>query len=102
MSDARVGLETGPLAVWLWNELREHDLPVICLDARHPTSRERCSPNGRACLSPNAVRHGFSTYPSVLPPGQYLRLPTTAKIPGGSRLLKSVGPMCTWSTAFSK
>ena len=32
---ARVGLETGPLAVWLWNELREHDLPVICLDARH-------------------------------------------------------------------
>ena len=31
----RVGLETGPLAVWLWNELRDRQLPVVCLDARH-------------------------------------------------------------------
>jgi transposase len=31
----RVGLETGPLAVWLWNELHARALPVICLDARH-------------------------------------------------------------------
>src|SRR5918995_3550259 len=32
---ARVGLETGPMAVWLWNELHARALPVICLDARH-------------------------------------------------------------------
>ncbi|MDF1587000.1 IS110 family transposase, partial [Marinimicrococcus flavescens] len=31
----RLGMETGPLAVWLWNELRALDLPVICMDARH-------------------------------------------------------------------
>lgn len=31
----RVGLETGPLAVWLWNELRAFGLPAICIDARH-------------------------------------------------------------------
>ena len=33
----RVGLETGPMAVWLWNELHARALPVVCLDARHAT-----------------------------------------------------------------
>jgi transposase len=31
----RLGLETGPLAVWLFGALRRCGLPVICLDARH-------------------------------------------------------------------
>jgi transposase len=31
----RVGMETGPLAVWLWNELHDKELPIICLDSRH-------------------------------------------------------------------
>jgi transposase len=31
----RIGLETGPLAVWLFGALRQDGLPVICLDARH-------------------------------------------------------------------
>jgi transposase len=31
----RVGLETGPMAVWLWNELHARALPAVCLDARH-------------------------------------------------------------------
>ena len=32
---ARIGLETGPTATWLWHELRALGLPVICIDARH-------------------------------------------------------------------
>jgi transposase len=29
----RVGMETGPLAVWLWNELTTRRVPIVCLDA---------------------------------------------------------------------
>ena len=32
---ARIVLETGSLACWLWHELRGRNFPVICLDARH-------------------------------------------------------------------
>jgi transposase len=32
---ARVGLETGATATWLWSELTERGLPVIRIDARH-------------------------------------------------------------------
>ena len=32
---ARVGMETGPLAIWLWHSLRALDVPVDCLHARH-------------------------------------------------------------------
>ena len=31
----RIGLESGPLSAWHWQELRKLDLPVVCLDARH-------------------------------------------------------------------
>jgi len=31
----RVGLESGPTSVWLWRELAQRGLPVICIDARH-------------------------------------------------------------------
>jgi transposase len=31
----RVGMETGPLAVWLYHSLRELGLPLDCIDARH-------------------------------------------------------------------
>ncbi len=31
----RVGLEAGPTSTWLWRELQEYGLPVICIDARH-------------------------------------------------------------------
>jgi transposase len=31
----RVGLETGPTATWLWSELKQRGLPIICIDARH-------------------------------------------------------------------
>jgi hypothetical protein len=30
-----IDLETGPTATWLWTELRQLGLPVICIDARH-------------------------------------------------------------------
>lgn len=41
----RVGMETGPLAVWLWNELRDRGLPIICLDARHAHAALKMRPN---------------------------------------------------------
>ena len=31
----RVGMESGPTSVWLWRELAQRGLPVICIDARH-------------------------------------------------------------------
>jgi transposase len=33
--DARVGMETGPLAVWLYHSLHELDISVDCIHARH-------------------------------------------------------------------
>jgi len=27
--------ETGPTATWLWTEVKQLGLPVICIDARH-------------------------------------------------------------------
>src|SRR5262245_41259089 len=34
-SDARVGIETGPLTPWLVHALRAASLAVICVEARH-------------------------------------------------------------------
>ena len=31
----RIGLESGPTSTWLWRELDQRGLPVICIDARH-------------------------------------------------------------------
>jgi transposase len=31
----RIGLETGPTSTWLWTELKQLGLPVVCIDARH-------------------------------------------------------------------
>lgn len=32
----RICFETGAMASWLWHELRRVELPVVCIDARHP------------------------------------------------------------------
>ena len=47
---ARVGLETGPMAVWLWNELHARGLPVICLDARYVHAALKVQPNNTNVL----------------------------------------------------
>ncbi|GJE14605.1 IS110 family transposase [Methylobacterium longum] len=31
----KVGIETGPLTVWLWHALNERGVPIVCLHARH-------------------------------------------------------------------
>ncbi|HKE41825.1 MAG TPA: IS110 family transposase [Casimicrobiaceae bacterium] len=31
----RIGMETGPLAIWLWHRLRDLGLPIDCIHARH-------------------------------------------------------------------
>lgn len=41
----RVGMETGPLAVWLWNALTERQVPIICMDARHASGVLKMMPN---------------------------------------------------------
>ena len=41
----KVGMETGPLAVWLWNELRTRGLSIVCLDARHASAALAMMPN---------------------------------------------------------
>lgn len=41
----RVGMETGPLAVWLWNALTARGLPIVCLDARHANGVLKMMPN---------------------------------------------------------
>jgi transposase len=41
----RVGMETGPLAVWLWNELHDRGVPIVCLDARHAHGVLKMRPN---------------------------------------------------------
>lgn len=42
---AKLGMETGPLAVWLWNELSKRGLPILCLDARHASAALSMMPN---------------------------------------------------------
>jgi transposase len=32
---ARIGMETGPLSIWLWHSLRNLGIPVSCIHARH-------------------------------------------------------------------
>jgi hypothetical protein len=69
----RIGLETGPTATWLWSELKQLGLPVICIDARHaravlkmqinksdrndaPASPASCRPAGlRRCGSRTSI-----------------------------------------------
>lgn len=41
----KVGMETGPLAVWLWNALTARQVPIVCLDARHASGVLKMMPN---------------------------------------------------------
>ena len=41
----RAGMETGPLAVWLWNELNRRTVPIVCMDARHANAALSIMPN---------------------------------------------------------
>jgi transposase len=41
----KLGMETGPLAIWLWNELSMRGLPIVCLDARHASAALSMMPN---------------------------------------------------------
>lgn len=44
----RVGMETGPLAVWLWNALTALKVPAVCLGARHAGGVLKMVPNSEA------------------------------------------------------
>jgi transposase len=59
----RIGIETGPLTVWLWHALAAHGLPMVCLHARQAAAALKLQINktdrndafGLACL----VRSGW-------------------------------------------
>ena len=36
--DASIGIETGPMTLWLVHELRNRELNVVCLDVRHASA----------------------------------------------------------------
>jgi transposase len=38
-------METGPLAIWLWNALAAKGLPIVVLDARHASAALKMMPN---------------------------------------------------------
>ncbi len=40
----RVGMETGPLAVWLSHALTERQAPIVCLDPRHASGMLKIDP----------------------------------------------------------
>ena len=41
----KIAMETGPLAVWLWNALAAKGLPIVVLDARHANAALKMMPN---------------------------------------------------------
>lgn len=41
----RVGMETGPLAVWFWNALKVRQVPMVCMDAHHVSGVLKMMPN---------------------------------------------------------
>jgi transposase len=41
----KIGLETGPLAIWHWHALQEMGLPIICIDAKHAKAALRMQIN---------------------------------------------------------
>jgi transposase len=59
----RVGMETGPPAVWLWNALTARQVPIVCLDARHANGVLKMMPNKTdrhdACGLAQIVRTGW-------------------------------------------
>jgi len=60
---ARIGVETGPLAAWLWNKLTTRGLPIVCLDARHANAALSMMPSKTdrhdAAGLPRIVRTGW-------------------------------------------
>ncbi len=41
----KVGIETGPMTMWLWHALAERELPVVCLHARHAAAALKLQKN---------------------------------------------------------
>ena len=59
----KVGIETGPLTVWLWHALNERGVPIICLHARHAAAALKLQMNktdrNDALGLANLVRSGW-------------------------------------------
>src|SRR5918997_3840938 len=60
---AKIGMETGPLAIWLWHGLRALGVPVDCLHARHVAAAlslqvSKTDANDAHCIA-QVVRSGW-------------------------------------------
>ena len=69
---ARVGLETGATATWLWNELNALGWPVICIDARQAKAAltMQITKNDRNCRHSAPDVDGGHGLPRVLTGGR--------------------------------
>ena len=58
----RVGMETGPLAVWLWNELHDRGLPILRVpvveNVEVVEARQACPVTAKLILAGCSVRSG--------------------------------------------
>lgn len=60
----QVGMETGPLAVWLCNALSERQVPIVCIDARHANGLLKMMPV--VCRNRAKSREGYTKSPPLV------------------------------------
>ena len=75
-------METGQLAVWLWNALSAKRLPIVCLDARHANAALKMMPN-------KTDRHDARGLAQIVRTGWFKTVRSRATEP------TSIGPLLT-------
>lgn len=53
----KVGMETGPLSIWLWHGLRGHGIPIDCIHARHVSAALKLQVNKTDANDARGIAH---------------------------------------------